>query len=151
MARLCRFLKGLLRMVQCIPFEDHPPSIIKTYVYSDWAGCRKSRKSTSGGVIYFGEVVVRAWSENQAVIALSSGEAEYYAALKGASPALGFQSMLRHFGNAGIDNPVYGQFCSKRNHPPRRSREVAASGNRVLVVAGRGEVQEAADQESVGY
>ena len=60
MARLCRFLKGMPRMVQRIPFEDHPPSIIKTYVDSDWAGCRKSRKSTSGGIIYFGEVAVRA-------------------------------------------------------------------------------------------
>ena len=39
-----------------------------------------------------------AWSGNQSVIALSSGEAEYYAALKGASAALGFQSMLRDLG-----------------------------------------------------
>ena len=68
--------------------------------YSDTnrAGCRKTRKSTSGGVIYFGGVAVRAWSSNQAVIALSSGEAEYYAALKGASASLGFQSMLRGLG-----------------------------------------------------
>ena len=41
---------------------------------------------------------MRAWSSNQNVIALSSGEAEYYAALKGASSALGFQSMLRDLG-----------------------------------------------------
>ena len=41
---------------------------------------------------------MRGWSTNQAVIALSSGEAEYYAALKGASQALGFQSMLRDIG-----------------------------------------------------
>ena len=45
-----------------------------------------------------GGVAVRAWSSNQNVIALSSGEAEYYAALKGASSALGFQSMLRDLG-----------------------------------------------------
>ena len=32
------------------------------------------------------------------MIALSSGEAEYYAALKGASAAIGFQSMLRDLG-----------------------------------------------------
>ena len=32
------------------------------------------------------------------LIALSSGEAEYYAALKGASCALGFQSMLQDLG-----------------------------------------------------
>ena len=45
-----------------------------------------------------GTTVVRGWSNNQAVIALSSGEAEYYAALKGASSALGYQSMLRDIG-----------------------------------------------------
>ena len=97
-ARLWRFLRGLPRMVQRIPFEDHPPIVIKVFVDSDWAGCRKSRKSTSGGIIFFGDVAVRAWSGNQAVIALSSGEAEYYAALKGASAALGFQSTLRDLG-----------------------------------------------------
>ena len=100
-ARLCRFLKGLPRMVQRIPFEDRPPTLIEAYVDSDWAGCRRSRKSTSGGIIYFGGVAVRAWSSNQSVIALSSGEAEYYAALKGASSALGFQSMLRDLGMNG--------------------------------------------------
>ena len=51
--------------------------------------------------MYFGGTAVRAWSTNQNVIALSSGEAEYYAALKGASSALGFQSMLRDFGMSG--------------------------------------------------
>ena len=100
-ARLCRFLKGYPRMVQRIPFEDRPPTVIEAYVDSDWAGCRKSRKSTSGGILYFGGVAVHGWSSNQAVIALSSGEAEYYAALKGASSALGFQSMLKDLGMQG--------------------------------------------------
>ena len=83
--------------MQRIPFEDFPPALIQTYVDSDWAGCRRTRKSTSGGVIYFGGAAVRGWSSNQAVIALSSGE-EDYAALKGASASLGFQSMLRDLG-----------------------------------------------------
>ena len=99
MNRLIRFLKGVPRMVQRIPFEDRPPTVIEAFVDSDWAGCRKSRKSTSGGILYLGGVAVRAWSSSQNVIALSSGEAEYYAALKGASSALGFQSML---GNLGV-------------------------------------------------
>ena len=98
MNRLIRFLKGLPRMVQRIPFEDRPPTVVEAFVGSDWAGCRKSRKSTSGGILYLGGVAVRAWSSNQNVIALSSGEAEYYAALKGASSALGFQSMLKDLG-----------------------------------------------------
>ena len=45
--RLCRFLKGLPRLVQRIPFADHAPSLIGVYVDSDWAGCRRSRKSNS--------------------------------------------------------------------------------------------------------
>ena len=45
-----------------------------------------------------GDTAVRGWSTNQAVITLSSGEAEYYAALKGASQALGYQSMLKDIG-----------------------------------------------------
>ena len=96
--RLCSFLAGLPRLLQRIPFLEYPPTVIKTYVDSDWAGCRKTRKSTSGGVIMFGETAVKGWSSNQAVIALSSGEAEYYAALKGASSALGFKAMLQDLG-----------------------------------------------------
>ena len=102
-ARLCRFLKGLPRPVQKIPFADNAPSLIEVYVDSDWAGCRRSRKSTSGGVILFGGAAVRGWSSNQGVIALSSGEAEYYAALKGASCALGFKAMLK---DLGIDSKI---------------------------------------------
>lgn len=45
-------------------------------------------------MILFGGVAVRGWSSNQSVIVLSSGEAEYYAALKGACCAMGFKAML---------------------------------------------------------
>ena len=34
-ARLCRFLKGLPRLVQKIPFADYAPSLIEVYVDSD--------------------------------------------------------------------------------------------------------------------
>ncbi len=72
--------------------------MIRVYVDSDWAGCLRTRKSTSGGVICRGDVAGRGWASNQAAIALSSGEAEYYPALKGASAALWFQSMLADLG-----------------------------------------------------
>ena len=41
---------------------------------------------------------MRGWASTQAVHALSSGEAEYYAAPKGACAALGFQPMLKDLG-----------------------------------------------------
>ena len=39
--RMCRFLRGLPRMVQKIPFSEEPPHAIRVYVDSDWAGCRQ--------------------------------------------------------------------------------------------------------------
>ena len=41
---------------------------------------------------------LKTWSTTQSVIAVSSGEAEYYAALKGANMALGFRSMAADLG-----------------------------------------------------
>ena len=41
-----------------------------------------------------GSHVIRAWSSTQGVVALSSGEAEYYALIKGSSMANGIQAMM---------------------------------------------------------
>ena len=45
----------------------------------------------------WGEYIIKSWSTFQSVIALSSGEAEYYGMVKGASVGLGMQSVLRDF------------------------------------------------------
>ena len=57
---------------------------------SDWAGCTATRRSTNGGCIMVGDLCVKAWSTTQKVVALSSGEAEYYAAVQRASEGLVF-------------------------------------------------------------
>ena len=66
---------------------------------TDYAGCRKTRKSTSGGVILLGQHFIKSWSITQAIIALSSGEAEYYGIVKGASTGLGISSILGDLGH----------------------------------------------------
>ena len=48
-----------------------------------------------------GEHLIKCWSINQPVIALSSGEAEYYAMAKGGSIGLGLKGMLADFGING--------------------------------------------------
>lgn len=68
--RLCRVLTGLPTIVQRIDFSDYIPTIIRAYVDSGWAGCRKTRKSTSGGVLMLGTTAVRGWSTNQAVFCI---------------------------------------------------------------------------------
>ena len=40
---------------------------------------------------------IKSWSSTQSVIALSSGEAEYYGIVKGASVGMGLQAVLRDF------------------------------------------------------
>ena len=76
---------------------------ITLWTDSDHAGCLRTRKSTSGGVIMFGDHLIKTWSVTQSVVALSSGEAEFYGMVRGASNALGVQGMLQDFGvNVGI-------------------------------------------------
>ena len=98
---LCRFLKGRPRLVQGIP-RTAPRGGVRTvqvYVDSDWAGCRRTRKSTNGGASMLSGVCLKFWPTTQAVRALFSGDAEYDAFLKGATVALGFQSMCADLGD----------------------------------------------------
>jgi hypothetical protein len=67
------------------------------YSDSDHGGS-KDRKSTSGGVIVFAGVVVKSWSKHQKVIALSSGEAELYAAVKVGCELKGVRSLCKDYG-----------------------------------------------------
>ena len=49
-------------------------------------------------MLFRGRHLIKSWSTNQQVIALSSGEAELYAMTKGAAQVLGLVSMGRDFG-----------------------------------------------------
>ena len=95
--RMGRYIKGEPRLIQEFKFQSMPDNI-EAYADSDYAGCIKSRKSTSGGVIKFGSHCIKTWSTTQAVIALSSGEAEYYSLVKTASQSIGIKHMLFDIG-----------------------------------------------------
>ena len=73
---------------------------------SDWAGDRDERKSTSGGVVRLGSHCIKAWSSTQKTIALSSGEAEFIALVKGGSIGIGVSSMLSDLGIA-VDSRLH--------------------------------------------
>jgi len=94
--RLARYLKSNLRYVH--QFRWQSTNKINVYTDSDYAGCRSMRKSTSGGLMLLGGHLVRSWSSTQAIIATSSGEAEYYGIVKAGSVGLGAQSMLSDLG-----------------------------------------------------
>ena len=73
--RLGRYLIDKSRSVTKFSYQG-PVRKVEVWVDTDYAGCRKTRKSTSGGQVLLGQHSIKSWSVTQAVIALSSGEAE---------------------------------------------------------------------------
>ena len=69
-----------------------------TFTDADWAGCKESRKSTTGGAMQAGSHTLKTWSKTQSLIALSSRESEFYAALKASAETLGMLAIMRDFG-----------------------------------------------------
>ena len=96
--RLVRYLVGAERLIQKFTRLRTMPNWIEAYADSDWAGCLVSRRSTSGGVVLFGGSALKTYSSTQGSVATSVGEAEYYAALKGAAEGLGIQALARDLG-----------------------------------------------------
>ena len=68
---------------------------LQVHVDSDWAADLLERKSTTGVIVRRGEYLLRHMSGLQTLVALSSGEAEYYALIRGACMSLGIQSLPR--------------------------------------------------------
>ena len=95
--RFARYLLGASRVIQLFEYQSKVKGI-NVWTDTDYAGCSKTRKSTSGGIVMHGTHLLKSWSSTQSVVALSSGEAEYYGLVKGASIGLGIQSMFGDFG-----------------------------------------------------
>ena len=92
--RLARYLQAKPRVVQLISNQEAIYNM-STWVDANHAGCVRTRKSTSGGVVMLGQSTTKTYSKSQAVIALSGGEAEYYGLVSGISHSLGEQVTAR--------------------------------------------------------
>ena len=71
---------------------------ITVFVDSDFAGDPVSRKSTTGLVAQIGNHTVKSGSTLQSLTALSVGEAEFYAVVKGGQVGLSLRSMYQDLG-----------------------------------------------------
>ena len=78
--RLGRYALERKRLKQWFPWQ-HSQYKLVTYSDADWAGCRVSRKSTTGGFIIVGQHATTGWSKTQTLVALSAGESELCATL----------------------------------------------------------------------
>ena len=76
--KVARYLLGTKHMAQHL-FRQTFPSSISTYVDIDFAGCRRTRRSTTGMVQMVGEHAVKHTSNLQGATRLNVSEREYYA------------------------------------------------------------------------
>jgi hypothetical protein len=101
--RVIRYLKGHPSCSMLFAYQgDKAPMTIMTD--SDWAGDAATRKSTSGGIIRINSHIISFWCKSQATVALSSGEAELNAMVKGCSEGIGVLELMREL---GCDTNVY--------------------------------------------
>ena len=68
---------------------------LEVFVDTDFAGCKETRRSTSGGDCLLNGSNIRQWSKTQTTIALSYGEAELHGINSGITQGLRLQSIAR--------------------------------------------------------
>ena len=89
---------------------------------ADWARCRRTRKSTSGGSISRGSHCIKTWCKTQAVIAKSLAESELYGVVRGACEALGTKPLCEDHGESlgivlELDATAAKEFLIERGWP----------------------------------
>ena len=96
LSRLGRYLRSAPRCVLEYRWQVGGDAAVG-YSDSDWAGDRKTGKSTSGGIIMMGSHLIKSWSRTQDSITLSSADAELVALSKLAMEILGVRSMCQEW------------------------------------------------------
>lgn len=154
---LARFILERESVVWRFEWQDDVDLVLRVFSDSDWAGCRRTRRSTSGGAVMLGGHCLKTWSSTQAPIALSSAEAEYYAMVEAATRTLGLRSMLEEVGiglsgavELWSDSSAARSFASRKGVGRMRHLEVRhlwlqaeVSGQRVLLRRVAGEANPA--------
>jgi len=97
--RLARYLMDKIRVIIKFGYHGEVSQLIM-WAETDFAGCARTRKSTSGGVVQFGNHFVKSSSSTQGLGAMSSGKADCYGIVKGASMGLGIKIVLSVLGVA---------------------------------------------------
>ena len=99
LVRIGKYLKANPRLVWKFELQVHM-TVIEAWTDANWAACRRTRKSTSGGALRRGGHCLKTWSKTQAVVAKSSAESELYGVVKGGCELLGLLSLAGDFGDA---------------------------------------------------
>ena len=96
--RLARYLVGRPRMIWTYPWQQEDN--LMTYSESNWAGCKRTARSTSCGVVMRGKHHIKSWSVTQKRVTLSSAEAELGALVKASAETIGILQMVEGLGDS---------------------------------------------------
>ena len=96
--RVLRYLKTYPKWIATYEWQNTPGGL-HAYTDSDWGGCCRTRRSTSGGVILHGSHSLLHWSRTQQLVALSSAEAELNASIKAGQEGLGLKHLCQELGD----------------------------------------------------
>jgi hypothetical protein len=96
--RILRYLKGTLNY-GILYKKDELGSELKGWTDSDYAGDLDDRKSTSGYVFKLGSGAISWSSKKQAIVTLSTTEAEFVAAASCACQGMWLRKILQHLGH----------------------------------------------------
>ena len=95
--RLARYLAGAPRVVWKFAYQESVDTL-NIYSDSDWAGCKRTARSTTGGVMLKGSHCLRSWSLTQKFVTLSTAEAELMAAVRAATEGIGMTQLADSLG-----------------------------------------------------
>ena len=101
---------------------------IVAYSDSDWSQCTETSRSVGGGIILWGNMILRVFSKRQTCIARSSSEAELYACDKVAIDCERFMKLLQFLGwpvssfKIYVDNKSTINLCKRQPGSTKLSR-----------------------------
>ncbi|GJV16273.1 retrovirus-related pol polyprotein from transposon TNT 1-94 [Tanacetum coccineum] len=94
--RIFKYLKGTINMGLWYPKDSGFE--LTAFSDADHAGCLDTRKSTSGGIQFFGDKIVSWMSKKQNCTAISSAEAEYVALSVSYAQVMWMRTQLQDYG-----------------------------------------------------
>ena len=97
--RVVRYLRRFPRWLVTYLWQEDPGGLT-VYTDSDWGGCTRTRRSTSGGVVMHGGHCVLHLSRTQQLVALSSAEADLIASIKAAQEGVGLKHLVEELGDS---------------------------------------------------
>jgi hypothetical protein len=131
--KVARFLVGRVAVRWRCEWQEEGQKW-RVFTDSDSAGCQKTRKSSSGGVVMLGKHCIKSWCSTQGAVALSSAEAEHYSVVEGVLRVRGLQNIGPEIGMDGseenvvvellVDSSAAKSFASRRGVGKIRHMEV---------------------------